>query len=76
MADDYKRSAASARKAGGSVRIDRTYGTVEVRMPNGEERFFDDWQADEFLTEMKRNAGGMLNYISLEGFILASTRDW
>ena len=76
LAADYKKRAAAARKGGSFVEIDRTHGTALVHLSEGDERFYDDWQYDEFIDGMKKDAGKLLDYISIEDFIVASSVNW
>jgi len=76
LAKQYKARARAERKGGGSIRIDTRVPEVLIVRSTGEERYFQDWQADELIAEMKRAAGKMLDYMSLEDFILAASQSW
>jgi hypothetical protein len=53
IAQDYQRRASSERKAGGSCEIDTRFPSVSIKLGDGSEFYFQEWRADEFLTETK-----------------------
>ena len=74
MRKQIKNTAAAARKEGMYVRIDRTYGTVLVHLDEDDERFYEDWRADELLAEYAPTAE---EYdLPVADVILAAAQSW
>ena len=69
IAADIKRRAQAARKAGGSIKIDRRLPWIAVVNPDGSEYFFQEHEADELLK-------GIPDYVNEEDFILAMAQGW
>jgi hypothetical protein len=69
MVKDYERRAEAERKHGGSVEINHRLPYVAVKMSNGDEYFFQEWEAEDLLDQVPDN-------ISPEDYILAMAQGW
>lgn len=65
----YRKLAASERAAGGSITIDRGLPYVAIRCSNGDEYYYQEWQADEVLATVP-------DWIDAETYLLAQSIDW
>jgi len=65
----YEERAAAERESGGSVEIETTLPSISVRLSDGSEYFFQEWEADEILEKIPTN-------IDPEDFILATAQNW
>lgn len=66
---DYEKRADAERRAGGSIRIDKSLPSISVTMSDGGTFFFQEHEATKLLDEVPDN-------IRAEDYILAVAQGW
>lgn len=69
IAYKMERRAEAERDAGGTIEIDPVLPSIAVKLSDGSEYFFQEWEADEILGKVP---GG----IEPEDYILAQAQNW
>jgi len=69
LAKQYTKRAAAERDAGGSVEIDTMLPTISIKLSDGTDYFFQEWEADEMLNKIPGN-------VDKEDFLLAMAQNW
>lgn len=76
LARQYQERHDAEVEAGGAIEIDSSIPTVFIRMSDGTEYWYQEWQADNLLKEAESDAGDLLDHIPMEVFLLASAQNW
>jgi len=69
LVKQYKDRAKAERKAGGYCKINNRLPSVAVKLSDGSEYFFQEWEAEDLLDEVPPN-------IDEEDYILAQAQNW
>ena len=65
----YEQRAENERQAGGFCKIDLSLRWIDIKLSDGSEWHFQEWQADELLDTVPE-------FINAEDFLLATAQSW
>lgn len=69
LAKQYGKRAEAERDAGGSIEIDTMLPSISIKLSDGTDYFFQEWEADELLNKIPGN-------VDKEDFLLAMAQNW
>lgn len=74
IALDMKSRAKSELEAGGKIKYDPRFPTLEIERSDGEVYFYQDYQVDDLVSEYESDP--VHEYIDFEDYILAKSQNW